>query len=71
MIQDTITSHTFTTEEEYTQIMQQNENSVLIAYYDLSEGKSLVFSDNAKQKYISSLEDQILLLADELSGGIL
>lgn len=70
-VEDTLTKFPYETEEEYDQIVADNEDNILVVMNDTSEGKYVIFSDNARVKYIQSLEDQILLLADELSGGIL
>ncbi|NQX67992.1 hypothetical protein HQN90_20440 [Paenibacillus alba] len=71
MIQNTLITFTFRTPEERNQIIAANQDKILVGDYDLPENKSLVFNDNAQEKYIKSLEDQLLLLSDELSGGIL
>ncbi|OPH47634.1 hypothetical protein BC351_10620 [Paenibacillus ferrarius] len=71
MIQNTLTTIPFKTQAEFDQIMIANKNNILVVYNDLMEGKSLVFSDDAQGKYVKKLEDQLLLLSDELSGGIL
>jgi len=61
----------YETEEEREQLMLENVDNRLIAIENLFEGKFLTFDDLAQEKYISQLENQILLMANEATGGIL
>jgi len=68
---DTLTIFTYESEAQRAQIIADNVDKSLVEERNLFDGNYLVFSDMAQEKYIKSLEDQILLMADEASGGIL
>lgn len=67
-----LTSFQFKNKKEYDQLILINSDQRVFetAYLDDISG-TVTFNDMAQEKYIQSLEDQVLLLTDEVSGGIL
>jgi len=61
----------YVSEADRDQLIQDHADKKLVEEQNLFDGNFLVFDDQAQENYIKSLEDQILLMADEASGGIL
>lgn len=69
-----ISSFTFKTKAVLDQLKTVNiDKRIKEIHYDDDDGNVgvITFDDMEQEKYIQSLEDQLLLLADELNGGIL
>ena len=61
----------YETSEDREQKLEANSDKRLIEEHNIFEGNFLVFDDQEQERYIKSLEDQILLMADQADGGIL
>lgn len=61
----------YETNEDRERILSENSSNRLIAERNLPTGNFLEFQDLSQERYIKSLEDQILLMADQADGGLL
>lgn len=69
---NTLYTFSFDSVEAKDALILEHSDRQIIQVLGFEDGTGeLTFSDMAQEKYIKELEDQLLLLADELSGGIL
>jgi len=61
----------YKTSEERERIIAANSENRLVAERNLLNGNFLEFEDLSQERYIKSLEDQLILMAYSANGGIL